>query len=135
MVPASLKVKVAAAAGESGGQIKSNSCPLVLFLASLLPAALARQRLFHALFFTGFQIKGVPLDLLDNVFLLHLALKTPQCILEGLTLLQSDFRQRNYTPKPAQCGLYEFYKVYGLSQETISTPVSIRTEFVVERMS
>jgi hypothetical protein len=35
----------------------------------------------------------VTLDLLDDVFLLHLALKATQCILEGLSLLQSDFCQ------------------------------------------
>ncbi len=40
------------------------------------------------------------LDLFDNVFLLHLALETAQSIFEGLTLLQSNFRQSEYTPKP-----------------------------------
>ena len=42
------------------------------------------------------------LDLLDNIFLLHLALEPAQCIFERFTLLQSDFCQRNYTPKLAQ---------------------------------
>ena len=42
------------------------------------------------------------LNLLNDVFLLHLALETAQCILKGLTFLQSHFCQRNYTPKPVQ---------------------------------
>ena len=39
------------------------------------------------------------LDLLNDVFLLHLALEPSQRIFEGFTLLNSDFRQTNYTPK------------------------------------
>ena len=39
------------------------------------------------------------LDLLDNVFLLHLALETAQSVFEGFTLLQSYFCQMRYTPK------------------------------------
>jgi len=66
---------------------------LILFFPCLLPAALARQCFLHALLLAGFQIKGVPLDLLNDVFLLHLALEPAQCVLEGLALLKSDFRQ------------------------------------------
>src|ERR1039458_4247110 len=76
--------------------------PSVLFFSSFFPAALARQGFLHALFLAGFQIKGVALDLLDNVFLLHLALEAAQCILQRLALLQSDFCQRSYTPKLVQ---------------------------------
>jgi len=64
----------------------------------LFPATLARQRFFHALLLAGLQIKGVSLDLLDNVFLLHLALEPAQGIFEGLTLLQSDFSQSTTPP-------------------------------------
>ncbi len=64
---------------------------LVLLFTSLFPAALARQSFFHTLFLTGFQVEGVPLHFLDDVLLLHFALKAPQCIFEGLTFLQSDF--------------------------------------------
>jgi len=46
--------------------------------------------------------KRSALDLLDNVFLLHFALETAQCILEGLALLQSDLCQPNNTPKLVQ---------------------------------
>jgi len=45
----------------------------VLFFASLFTGALTSQRSLDTLFFAGLQVKGVSLDLLDNVFLLHLA--------------------------------------------------------------
>jgi hypothetical protein len=72
---------------------------LVLFLTSFLTAPLASQRFFHALFLAWFQVEGVTLDLLDDVFLLNLAFKAAQRVLKGLTLLNSDFRQTLYTPK------------------------------------
>jgi hypothetical protein len=49
---------------------------LVLLFACFFSAALTGQRFFYALFFARLQVKGVTLDLLDNVFLLHLALET-----------------------------------------------------------
>ena len=39
---------------------------------------------------------------LDYVFLLHLALEATQCILKGFALLESDFGQRDHTPKLVQ---------------------------------
>ncbi len=77
---------------------------LVLFFTRFLPAALTGQRFFHALLLARFQVKGVTLDLLNDVFLLHLALETTQCIFEGLALLKSYFCQLNYTPKPVPFG-------------------------------
>jgi hypothetical protein len=70
----------------------------VLLFANFLPSPLASQRRFHALFLTGLQVKGVALDLFDDVFLLHFALEAAQGILEGLTLLQSNFRQTDTPP-------------------------------------
>jgi hypothetical protein len=46
---------------------------LILFFTCLFSGALASQRSLHTLFFAGLQVKGVTLDLLDDVFLLHLA--------------------------------------------------------------
>jgi hypothetical protein len=46
---------------------------LILFFTCLFSCALPSQRSFHTLFFAGLQVKGVTLNLLDNVFLLHLA--------------------------------------------------------------
>lgn len=54
---------------------------LVLLFPGFLPATLARQGFFHALLLARLQIKGVSLDLLDDVFLLYFALETAQCIL------------------------------------------------------
>ena len=71
---------------------------LVLFFPCLLAAAFARQGFLYALFLARLQVEGVTLDLLDNVFLLHFALKTAQRILEGLTLLNSNFRQLTTPP-------------------------------------
>jgi hypothetical protein len=71
----------------------------VLFLASLLAASFPCQSFPDTFFFAGLQVKGVALDLLNDVFLLHLALEAPQRIFEGLSLLYPDFRQTNYTPK------------------------------------
>jgi len=54
---------------------------LFLLFTSFFAAALPRQRLFDALLLAGLQVIGVSLDLLDNVFLLHLAFETPEGIL------------------------------------------------------
>ena len=77
---------------------------LVLLFACFFSAALTGQRFFYALFFARLQVKGVTLDLLNNVFLLHFALEATQCIFEGLALLKSYFCQLNYTPKPVPFG-------------------------------
>jgi len=62
------------------------SC-LILLFANFLTSALASERGFHTFLLTGLEVKGVALDLLDNVFLLHFALETAQSVLEGFTLL------------------------------------------------
>ncbi len=73
----------------------------VLLLANFLASTLASQRGFHALFLAGFQVKGVALYFFNNVFLLHFALETAQSVLEGFTLLQSNFRQTETPPNPS----------------------------------
>jgi len=40
----------------------------------------------------------MPLDLLNYVFLLHLAFEAPQCVLKGFALLNSNLRQTPHTP-------------------------------------
>ena len=89
---------------------------LILFLACLLPAALASQRLLDTLFLAGLQVEGMTLDLLNDVFLLHLALETAESILEGFTLLESYFSQPNYTPKLVPLGPDSYCKVLRASQ-------------------
>ena len=76
----------------------------VLFFTRFLAAALTGQCFFYALLLARLQVKGVTLDLLNNVFLLHFALEATQCIFEGLALLKSYFCQLNYTPKPVPFG-------------------------------
>jgi len=75
--------------------------PSILFFANFLTGALASERGFHAFLFTRFEVKGVALDLFNNVFLLHFALETAQSVLEGFTLLQSNFRQTDTPPNPS----------------------------------
>jgi hypothetical protein len=58
----------------------------------------------------------VALYLFNNVFLLHFALKTAQSVFEGLTLLQSYFGQKRYTPKLVRVGPVSYYKVPKTSQ-------------------
>jgi len=95
---------IPAAAQHGGGQIKQSRSgterlfpALILFLAGFFSCPLASERSFYTLFFAGLQVKGVALDLLDNVFLLHLAFKAAQSVLEGLALLKPNFCQI-YTP-------------------------------------
>ena len=71
---------------------------LVLFFTGFLASSLASQRCLHALLLAGLQVKGMTLDFLDNVFLLHLALESPQSILEGFSLLKPYFCQTNTPP-------------------------------------
>jgi hypothetical protein len=78
---------------------------LILLLTDLLPIALASKRLFHAFLFTGFQIKRMTLDFLDNVFSLHFALEAPQGILKGFAFLYSNLCQEKYTSKPIPIGI------------------------------
>jgi hypothetical protein len=66
---------------------------LILFFACFLARPFPSQRGLHALLFTRLQVEGVSLDLLDDVFLLDLALEAAKCVLEGFTLLQSNFCQ------------------------------------------
>ena len=79
---------------------------LILLFARFLTGSLASESRLDAFFFAGLQVEGVALDLLDNVFLLHLALETAQSVLEGLALLKSNFCQ-TYTP-PSSSGRTEY---------------------------
>ena len=61
--------------------------------AHFFPQTLASQGLFDSFLFAGLQVERVFLDIFDNVFLLNLAFKAPQCAFEGFTLIQNYFRQ------------------------------------------
>jgi hypothetical protein len=74
---------------------------LILFFARFLASSLASESSLDTLFLARLQVKGVALDLLDNVFLLHLALEAAQSVLEGFTLLKSYFCQTDTPPNPS----------------------------------
>ena len=66
---------------------------LLSVASSLFTVAFARQRFLGALLLTWFQVERMPLDFLDDVFSLHLALKTPQRALQGFSILDVYFSQ------------------------------------------
>jgi hypothetical protein len=68
--------------------------------SQLLPIALACQRLLGSPLITRLQIEGMLLDVLDDVFLLYLALEPSESALDGLPLLDFDFR---HAATPPQC--------------------------------
>ena len=59
----------------------------------LFTVAFARQRFLGTLLFTRFQVERMPLDFLDDVFSLHLALKAPERALQGFSILDVYFSQ------------------------------------------
>ena len=66
---------------------------LVLLATLLLAQSLPRKRFFCTAFLAGLHIEAVLLDFLDDIFLLHLALETPQGIFQRFILLNNDFCQ------------------------------------------
>ena len=64
----------------------------------LLAVALASQRLLGPALVARLQVERVLLDVLDDVFLLHLPLEAPESALDGLALLNFDFSHATYTP-------------------------------------
>jgi hypothetical protein len=69
-----------------------------LFLASLLAVALAGQSLLHTHLLAGLHVIRMPLDLFDDVFLLHLALEAAQCIFKRFAFLNLNFCQKRLHP-------------------------------------
>ncbi len=65
---------------------------------ALFAVALAGKGLFGATLFTRFQVKRVPLDFLNNVFLLNLAFEAAQRTFKSFTILQMDFGQLEISP-------------------------------------
>jgi hypothetical protein len=79
---------------ENGRATPTGSEPplmLIRFPPLLLAQSLPRKRFLCPALLAGFHVEAMLLDFLDDVFLLHLALKTPQGILQGFTLLDDDF--------------------------------------------
>jgi hypothetical protein len=75
---------------------------LVLLFTSLFAIPLACQCCFHATLLTGFQVVGVTLHFLDDVFLLNLAFKPAQSVFERFAFLQTNLCQRVPPPNPPE---------------------------------
>ena len=73
---------------------------LLNFAPALFPVSLTRKRLLDTQFFARLQVKGMPLDLFNDVFLLYLTLESPEGVFQGFTVLESYFRQTYNTSKP-----------------------------------
>ena len=71
----------------------SRSGFLVMFATLLLAQSLPRKRFFRPALLAGFHVEAMLLYFLNDVFLLHFALKAPECILKRLTLLNDYFGQ------------------------------------------
>jgi hypothetical protein len=85
---------------------------LVLLLTKFFSGTLSRQRLLHSALCARFQVEGMTLYFLNDVFRLNLALEPTQGILDRLPFLQSNFCQlttpscmlRSRTPSSSRCG-------------------------------
>ena len=76
----------------------------VLFAPLLFTQTLPRKRFLRPALLAGFHVETMLLNFLDDVFLLHLALKTTQGIFQRLTLLDNDFSHFINSP-PIRLGL------------------------------
>src|SRR5262245_24594908 len=63
---------------------------LLRLAPELLPVPLSSKRLLGPTLVSGFQIERVLLDVLDDVFLLDLALEAAECTFDGLAFLNLD---------------------------------------------
>jgi hypothetical protein len=70
--------------------------------ATFLPVPFARQRLLDTQFLARLQIERVPLDLFNDVFLLHFTLEASEGVFQGFTVLESYFSQTYDTSKPTK---------------------------------
>ncbi len=89
---------------------------LVLLFPRFLAAALARQSFFYTLSFAGLQIKRVTLHFFNDVLGLYLPLEAAKRVLEGFTLLKSNFSQFDCTPLLVLTGPLSYGKPWVLSQ-------------------
>src|SRR6185503_13927368 len=80
----------------------SRAGALLRFAPELLSIPLPRQCLLGPPFIARLQIEGMLLDVLDDVFLLHLALEAAKRALNGLAFLNLDFSHARNTPSPVR---------------------------------
>jgi hypothetical protein len=92
---------------ENGRATPTGSRPplsLICFPPLLLAQSLPRKRFLCPALLAGFHVEAVLLDLLDDVFLLHLALEPPQGVFQRFALLNDDFSHCILSP-PIRFGL------------------------------
>jgi hypothetical protein len=70
------------------------------FPATLLPVPFTSQCLLDPQFLAWLQIERMPLDLFDDVFLLHFPLEASKGVFQGFTFLEPYFSQTINTSKP-----------------------------------
>src|SRR5262249_40220153 len=71
---------------------------LVALTALLLARPFARERLLGATPIAWFQIEGMLLDILDDIFLLHLPLEPAKRAFDGFAILHFHFSQARLHP-------------------------------------
>ena len=81
---------------------------------NLLAAALARQCLLDAFLLARFQVEGVLLDFLNDVFLLDLSLEPSQRIFDGLAILNPNLCQSIHPPSGCnRVPIITYFRGYG----------------------
>src|SRR5712672_1538122 len=76
----------------------SSGVGLFRFASELLAIPFASERLLGPSLVAGFQVEGMLLDILDDVFLLNLPLEPAESALDRFALLDFDFSHASNTP-------------------------------------
>jgi len=84
---------------------------LIWLSANFLSCTLSRQSLLHPALLAWFQIVGVTLHFLNDIFRLNLALEPTQSVLQRLALLQSNFCQIYHPPNQPLLGHIRAYLI------------------------
>jgi len=84
------------------------------FPPDFLAASLAGQRLLDAFFLARFQVEGMLLHFLNDVFLLNLSFKATQRIFDGLAILKSNLGQSVHPPSGCnRISIITYFDGYG----------------------
>ncbi len=97
-----------------------------MFTPLLFAEPFTRESFFGTSLLTGLHVVAVLFYLFDNVFRLNFSLKTPECILQRLTLLNDNFCHAYSPPFPVGC----LVALMGTLQCSWSTPVPAIPKFI-----
>ena len=98
------------------------ACSLLDVFANLFPSALSSQGLFYPALLAWFQVEGVTLYVLNNVFGLNFALEPSKSILQRLALLQSNFCQTHHPQTSLISAKVEFTSFGLTSLDVLADP-------------